>query len=283
MTGSRLGRRILEQLGVELSERDEELLQHLAQLRFMTSAQIRNLVFHDKRSPSAALRATNREMAKLRSHGIVTALDRRIGGVRAGSGSYVWTLTEGGARLVGTTGSGRKARLRQPSVTFLEHHLAVTEAVVRLHAATRRTNTTVEAVQAEPECWRRYIGPHGSAMYLKPDLAVTTSNHLFDDHWFLEIDLDTEPPSRVVRKCHQYDTYRRTGIEQQSIGVFPAVVWIVPSEARRVQLQRHLEDAALDLRVFIIITLDALPNLVAAGAEHFINNITGGQEGGHTS
>lgn len=282
MTSSRLGRRVLEQLSLELSDRDELILHHLAQLRFMTSTQIRDLVFQDKHSSSAALRGTNRAMSKLRSGGIVTALDRRIGGVRAGSGSYVWTLTEGGARLVDRASTARKSRPRQPSRTFLEHHLTVTEAVVRLHAATRRTNTNLEVVQAEPECWRRYIGPHGSAMYLKPDLAAMTASSAFDDYWFFEVDLDTEPPSRVVRKCLQYDTYRRTGLEQGDLGVFPAVVWIVPSKARREQLVRHLAEAQLDQRVFIVITLDELPNLITAGSAKFIN-ITGGQKGGNPS
>lgn len=282
MTVSRLGRRVLEQLRVELSIRDEQVLVFLVQVRFATSAQIRDLVFHDKRSATAALRATNRVMAKLRSAGIVTALDRRIGGVRAGSGSYVWTLTEPGARLIGNPGSTRRGRRWQPSRTFLEHHLAVTEAVVRLHAATRRADTRLDSVQAEPECWRRYTGPHGATVYLKPDLAVTTTSDTFEDHWFLEVDLDTEPPSRVVRKCRQYDTYRRTGIEQQALGVFPAVVWIVPSDARRDQLLRHIGDAHLDRRIFLITTLERLPDLIAQGAEHYSNS-TGGQKGGETS
>ena len=280
MTASRLGRRVLDQLKVELSGKDEAILESLARMRFMTTAQLRDLVFGDKRTASAGLRAANRALARLRASGLITALDRRIGGVRAGSGSYVWTLTEGGARLVGTPGEGRRSRIRQPSRTFLEHHLATAEAVVRLHTAARRTNNRIVAIQAEPECWRFYVGPHGTRMFLKPDLAVTTTSDSFEDHWFFEVDLDTEPPSRIVRKCRQYETYRRTGLEQQRLGVFPAVVWLVPNEARRTQLVEHLKDAGLDQQLFVVATLEDIPSLITSGAAHFINT-TGGQKGGN--
>ena len=280
MTDSRLGRRILDQLRVELSERDEEILRRLVNLRFMTTTQVREMVFHEKRTSGAGLRAANRALAKLRASGLVTALDRRIGGVRAGSGSYVWTLTEGGARLCDNTTRSRRDRRREPSRTFLEHHLAVTEATVRLYAATRGTRTAVQAVQAEPDCWRPYNGPDGVRLTLKPDLAVTTRSDDFDDHWFFEIDLDTEPPSRIIRKSRQYEAYRRTGLEQRQLGVFPAVVWLVPDDKRRKQLERHLADADLDANVFVVITLDELPALVARGVHDFIKH-TGGQKGGN--
>ena len=75
-------------------------------------------------------------------------------------------------------------------------------------------------------------------MRLKPDLAVVTATAKFEDHWFFEVDLASEPPSRIIRTCLNYQEYRRSGVEQRRLGLFPAVVWIVPT-GRRKQPSSH--------------------------------------------
>jgi len=271
MTGQRVGRRKLEAIRASLADRDLQILVSVATHRFLTTRQICRLHFADKPTETAALRSSNRTLDKLRGLQLLVTLDRRIGGVRAGSGAYVWSLGHIGARLLQRADhvSGRPQRRREfePSSTFLEHTLAVAEVSLRLSEAANRGGVTLLDVQHEPACWRPYSGPGGGTVRLKPDLAVVTATGEFEDHWFFEVDLATEPPSRVVRACQNYRAYRQTGIEQQRLGLFPAVVWIVPTGRRKEILESRLgQHEALSARLFTVITLDELEALIQHGA-----------------
>lgn len=104
-------------------------------------------------------------------------------------------------------------------------------------------------------------------MRLKPDLAVSTASVDFEDYWFLEIDLATEPPSRVVRACLNYEAYRRSGIEQRRLGIFPAVVWIVPTPRRKEILETRLNsDKQITNGLFHVVVLDEFEALIRGGA-----------------
>ena len=88
----------------------------------------------------------------------------------------------------------------------------------------------------------------------------------FEDHWFIEVDLATEPPSRIVRACLNYQEYRRSGVEQRRLGLFPAVVWIVPTAQRKLTIQSRLKQhEMISPGLFTIITLDELEGLVQRG------------------
>ncbi len=285
MAYRRISGRELDRIQQRLSTRDSAILGVVAEHRYLTTKQISRFIFVDKPTETAALRAANRTLSKLADLLILQSLQRRIGGVRAGSGGYVWHLTDAGARLLrketGTEG-GNTSRQRsiEPSSTFLEHTLAIAEVHLHLRQATSEANITLRPPQLEPDCWRAYVGSGGGTLRLKPDLAITTLTGDYEDHWFIEVDRDTEPPSRIIRKCLQYQEYQRTGTEQHRIGVFPAVVWIVPGTIRREQLQRRLSaEPAISKRLFTVVTLDHLASLISEGANHI--NPTGGQQGEH--
>lgn len=288
MSKSRISRRQLQPLSEHLTGRDHQVLNAIEKHRFLTTRQVAGFCFTDKVTPTASLRTTNRVLLKLTELGLVVSLVRRIGGVRAGSGSYVWNLTERGARLLNYLSSGadhgrRRKRPLEPTSTFLQHTLAVAETHLRLEEIARSGHTVITHVQLEPACWRAYLGPGGATLRLKPDLAVIMQTDQYEDHWFLEIDLDSEPPSRVVRKCLQYQEYQQTGVEQHQTGIFPAVIWIVPDTARREQLSTRLsEEANINSRLFIVITLDKLEQLITEGPEPFTKP-TDGQKGGKPS
>ncbi|MBU2601874.1 MAG: replication-relaxation family protein [Actinobacteria bacterium] len=271
MSGQRVSRRRLEDIRASLADRDLQILVSLATHRFLTTRQICRLHFGDKPTETAALRSANRALYKLRSLRLLVALERRIGGVRAGSGSYVWSLGHIGARLLqranDVDGLPRRQRQREPSTTFLEHTLAVAEVSLRLREIANRGEVTLLGVQHEPACWRPYSGPGGGTVRLKPDLAAVTATEKFEDHWFFEVDLATEPPSRVVRACQNYQAYRQSGVEQRRLGLFPAVVWIVPTGRRKETLVSHLDGHdAISARLFTVITLDELEGLLRRGA-----------------
>lgn len=172
----RVSRRRLEEISAQLSERDFEVITSIQRYRYMLTSQLQRLYFADSATPTAALRAASRALKKLRELGLVGTLSRRIGGVRAGSGSLVWHITHAGERLIYMRNSvlTPTKRFFEPSPYFLAHTLAVAEVAVQLTEFCRKThNLTLSALQPEPECWRTY-SEYGSILALKPDLFAIT-------------------------------------------------------------------------------------------------------------
>lgn len=252
--------------------------------KFVKTDQVARLHFRDAATSSAALRAATRGLTKLQGLGLVKSLARRIGGVRAGSTSYVWTLTAAGAVLLdlceqndeSEKPSQAKSRKRvfEPTYIFLKHTLAVAEIYVRLHEIcgnngnTNSDNSSIELqkTELEPNCWRNYTAPHGGTVCLKPDLYGVTATGGWENHWFFEADLDTEAPSQIIHKCEGYINYFHTGTEQAKNGVFPRVVWLVPDDKRRECLRRHIgENLREYIKLFAVITAQSLKELVKTG------------------
>jgi hypothetical protein len=133
----------------------------------------------------------------------------------------------------------------------------------------KRQTVSLIAIALEPECWREQpntIG--GKPSILKPDLyAVTAINDgkdEYEDYWFMEVDLATESPATVIRKCEQYVHYWQSGQEQRTNGLFPRVVWLVPTDKRKESITRHIADNFTEdvEALFIVITLDQLNGLI---------------------
>lgn len=280
MTDVRITRRELERVLQRLGRLDHTLLQDLERHRYLSTSQIARLHFTGKRSRIAALRATNRALARLRDLRLISALERRIGGVRAGSGSFVWRLASLGHRLLHAhdRGDDHAARRREvePSLYFLEHTLAIAELHVALVEAERLDVARVSHIEFEPAAWRPYLSSGRATLRLKPDLVATTETGDYEDHWFFEVDLGTEAPSRIIRKCQQYEQYLRSGLEQRRLGVFPAVAWIVPDRARRALLAARIAaEPGLTVGLHRVITLDQLPDLLT-GAVESVNHVEKG-------
>jgi hypothetical protein len=269
----------------QLSQRDLAIIAGVNQYRFLTTQQVARRHF-DVLPDTAIPRRANHALARLRSLGVVATLNRRIGGVRAGSAGYVWTVTDVGRQIVAANSSDvRPPRIRayEPSLAFLEHTLAVAETALVADEAARRGLCHVEALEVEPEAWRSYVGPTGAIVRLKPDLGMVTEAGGFEDRWFIEVDRDTEPPSRIIAKCLAYERYRATGIEQRDRGIFPATVWIVPSPRRATQLRERIaSDSRLLQQNYAVITLDKFPAILSSGLEDF-NQKESGQKGGEPS
>ncbi len=267
----------LEELEPSLSDRNKKVLRSIQAYRYLTTSQIQRLHVIDAATPSAALRATSRNLKKLKELHLIDSLDRRIGGVYSGSGSSVWYLDAAGEHLLRLT-DNKKARPHkasfEPSPYFLVHTLSVSECVVRLTEVCRKKGMHLTEAQNEPYCWRPYNSA-GKIIALKPDLFAITLCHMYEDRWFFEIDLATESPIKVIEKCHRYHQYYRSGLEQEQYGVFPLVVWIVPDAARKSSIEIRIKAEFLRLpNIFVVITPDELETLVRQGA--------GDSEGGHS-
>lgn len=267
--GQRLSKKQLIQLDGILTQKDKLVLLHLQRHRYLMSSQVQRLIFTDSPTPSAALRATNRCLKKLRETGLVDHLARRIGGVRAGSGSAICYLTHAGERFL-RSHEHQTAPIRrffEPSPYFLAHTLAVAEISIRLTEICRERRMELALLQPEPECWRTY-SEYGVQVSLKPDLYAATVSGEYEDRWFFEIDLDTESPAKVIEKCRKYHQYYRSGLEQKESGVFPLTVWIVPGESRKQHLLSHIRSAfEKQPRLFAVITDKELEGLVRYGGD----------------
>lgn len=268
-------------LASRLSERDWRILGTVRAFRFLTTRQLARQHFNLTDQNGPIPRTANSALARLRELDLLVNLDRRIGGVRAGSGGHIWQITDRANRLLAEHfGEGRGPRIRpsEPSTTFLDHTLAVAEVVIAL----QHSGVEVEGLQLEPECWRTYSGSAGEPRTLRPDLGSISHTGGFTDFYFWEVDRATEAPNRVVRKCLQYQQYRATDTEQRAHGVFPAVVWVVPNKRRYVQLRRRLaEEREIDQRLFAVIQSDQIGDLLRLGADGFKQ--ADGQQGGGPS
>lgn len=256
----------------------QELLAHLLDLRFATTEQLARLMHARYSSRRSAIRQTTRHLHSLQDHAMVLRLERRVGGWQGGSSPSIWALTTAGHRIITGRGKGRQ-RPHLISTTFLEHLLAVGETRIRAFEAISETDDSSLTVQAEPSCWRNYLGPHGQELTLRPDLHLVVTTRQYRDSYFIEVDRATENPARVVAKCFQYVAYRRTGLEQKQASVFPAVLWVVPTERRRDQLSAYIQDAELPEGMFHVLTLPELPALIRNGPPPAITGIEDSKEG----
>jgi hypothetical protein len=208
-----------------LSGRDWSVLVTMRRLRLASSGQLERLHFTDVSS-----RRARQSLADMVRRRLLARLPRPVGGVRAGSAGFVYQLDAAGSRLLEPERMFRRAD--DPGGRLVDHSLAVTELYTRLELAHRGGELVLTSFAAEPACWRRYSGPGGGRVVLKPDAFVVTRQERFEDRWFVEVDRATEAVSVVARKCELYRRYWQTGIEQARFEIFPRVLWTVPDGRR---------------------------------------------------
>ncbi|GAB3172281.1 hypothetical protein GCM10027059_41780 [Myceligenerans halotolerans] len=249
-----------------LSERDLAVLESLRMHRLLTTAHIRRLHFaHGHATLGAASGATMRVLTRLEEHGLIARLMRRIGGVRAGSTGITWQLGATGERLLRRmNGDKKRRRYIEPSGMFVRHTLMKAELAVQLHELAAAERIELLALETEPNCWRTFLGPHGSHEWLKPDLSAITATAEYESHWLLEADLSTEHPPDVVAKAKVYQRYAATGAHQARHGLFPAVVWVVPDERRQRALEAALAaERTLQPDLFRVVPVERFQELIA--------------------
>ena len=243
----RVTARTVDRIRPRLTDKDWATVETLNSAGIASAGQLRRLHWPAR----SQARTARRRLSQLTEMRVISRLNRRIGGVRAGSDGYVYRLDVAGRRLLGQP-PGR--RPHTPGHTFLDHSVAVTEVFVRATEASRIDNLQIIDFQTEPSCWRQW-----GAGVVKPDAYLATLTPNFEDHWFIEIDRATESTTTIARKASAYERYHRTGIEQDRTGLFPRVLWIVPNDRRKEQLvdafgirpaeKWHLHQIALDSEI----------------------------------
>lgn len=252
-----------QQLGETLSDRDRRLLGDVADLRLVTGRQLQRLAFTGAGASSQNARIARRTLERLTRLGLLQRLHRRVGGLRAGSSSFVYAITPAGAQAIRRqVGRGRA---REPSLTFLNHQLAVAEVVVELRSAHDDGVLQELDIETEPVCWRPLDDGTGSV--LKPDLFITAV--LADEELlaFVEVDNDTEHAAALARKTALYQAHYAAGREQQAEGVFPEVLWLAASERRREQLQAACDRQAGPPGLHRVLAPEQLLNYIMKGGD----------------
>jgi Replication-relaxation len=267
----------LEALEAKLSERELEAVAVLSEIRFLSTRQLERWIF-DGVTPLARARAARRSIAKLAELGVVRHLERRIGGVRAGSAGHINLLTALGLRLAAVHGwitPEQARRTREPGGQFVRHYLAVAEAHLRVLEAQARGDLQVLARQAEPMAWREFTGASGLQRTLKPDAFFAISSKPWSTHWFVEVDRATISGATLDRRLATYIDFWQSGQESAARGVSLKVLWLTPDVRRLDQLRQAFRRAPTTTRgLFTAAIFDDLiatlstENGVAYGKRH---------------
>lgn len=253
----------LAELERGLSKRDRAVLATVARLRLVTGDQLGRLHYVE-----TTARQRRRALARLVERRLLVVLDRRVGGVRAGSDGLIYAVDIAGHQLTRSdNGAARRAqRPVTPGALFTRHVVMVSELYVRLRQAERSGSCELLSFDTEPAGWRSFAGRGGARSVLKPDANARIGVGAYEDSWFLEVDLGTESSATLDRKLAVYRAYWRSGREQASRGVFPRVLWLVPNERRHAVVSDACARQPRDAWTLFMVTLydDAVGLLTGA-------------------
>ncbi|HEY7935277.1 MAG TPA: replication-relaxation family protein [Solirubrobacteraceae bacterium] len=216
-----------------LNARDIAIVETVAQLRFVSGAQLRRIHV----SSGTALgneRVARKLLARLVELGVLDRLERRIGGPGpGGSEGYIYVLALGGQSLVHKrqmSARSRRRRVTAPGQMFVSHTLALAEIHTRLIEAERDGRWVIQERLAEPACWRRFTIAQGEQSILKPDLAVRVAHDERRQSFLIDVDRGTEGTRTLERRLRIYGQYREhlRGSERR----FPQVLWLARTDKR---------------------------------------------------
>jgi hypothetical protein len=251
--------------------RDRLVIETVARLTLVSGGQLADLLFGEIPRPVTRHRRARRVLARLVGERLLDQLERRRGGVRGGSSSWVYGLGPAGRRLVAYwAGEGlpRSRGTHEPGAAWSAHTLAVSDLYVQLRQAERAGRLELIAFDAEPACWRSYTRLGGAAGVLKPDAYVEVGSGDWIDSFFIEVDLASERRGQLARQHYAYSEYFRAGVEQARTGVFPGVLWLVP-DAKRAGLLNDIERRLPEQvrRLFTVATFERAPEVLGGGTE----------------
>ena len=214
-----------------ISERDRAVLELLGVTRFASADQIARAVFASG-TPVGRRRRAQAALTRMVGEGVLTRLDRRIGGIRAGSAGFVYRLGPRSHRILGGTA---KRPGTDPAWISVDHQLAVAELAAQLIEAQRAGHCSELKMIGEPDCWRKFSSS-GGVRLVKADLEIRFSLEGRRAALWVEMDRATQAPARIRSKAERYLDYWRTGLEHQRLGGFPKVLFVAPDLARAEQL-----------------------------------------------
>jgi hypothetical protein len=253
----RISARQLDHISASLSDLDRQILVFVGIWRLATGKQLvrRFWPAADERERERRARVGRRALKRLADWRVLDPLPGRArGGVRGGSDSLIYSVGVAGARLLSRDGHAPR-RLGAPGHRHIAHTLTICEVAIRVFEAERAGTLECSEVQAEPACWRPFLGPVGARLTLKPDLylRVAIPGSPFEYRWHVEIDMGSEHAATLLAKCQRYLAHYRSGTEQRERGAASRVLWVVPDSRRAGELEQVLATLPLaDRRLFAV-------------------------------
>jgi hypothetical protein len=103
---------------------------------------------------------------------------------------------------------------------------------------------------------------------VRPDLFLALGVDEYEHRFFAEVDRGTEHLPTLIRKCHVYESYYRSGLEQAAHGVSPRTCWVVRDEPRALRLRQAIDrDRHLTNQLFVVtVSSRALAVLAGGGS-----------------
>jgi hypothetical protein len=240
---SRISARQLDRIASDLTDLDHEVLSFVRAYRLATSKQlVRRFWMSDTGNHDRQARVGRRALKRLADWRLLDPLPGRArGGMRGGSDTLIYSIGVAGVRLLARRGFTQK-RLGAPGDRQIAHTLTICEVAVRLHEADHAGAVECIEIQAEPECWRPFLGLMGARRVLKPDLylRVAAPGSAYEYRWLCEVDMATEHKGTLLAKCQRYLAHFRSGAEQREHGVYPKVLWVVPDTRRAAEIEQVL-------------------------------------------
>jgi Replication-relaxation len=267
---SRISARQLDRIACDLTDLDRDVLSFASAYRLATGKQlVRRFWVGEDDERDRQARVGRRALKRLADWQVLDPLPGRArGGVRGGSDTLIYSVGLAGVRLRARQGLTQK-RLGTPSDRHIAHTLTTAEAAVRLFEADRAGAVECIEIQAEPECWRPFLGAMGARLILKPDLylRVAVPGSAYEYRWLCEVDMATEHKGTLLAKCQRYLAHYRSGTEQHEHGVYPKVLWLVPDERRAAQIEEILGRLPIEARrLFTVCEFDDAAQFLAAEA-----------------
>jgi hypothetical protein len=224
----------------------------------LTGQQLRRLHFPDG-DPITQARKVRAALKRLSELGVIVRLNRRVGGIRAGSEGFVIGLSGWGHAVLDLDSESprRHRRVIETKPAFQSHVLAVADLYVGLTEHSRTSSSDLLEFAGEPGAWRRFGGLGGQAITLKPDAFVRLGVEDYELASFIEQDMATESLPTIARKLSAYVSYWRTASEQQTHGVFPRVWWLVPTTARLNAIGSSIRRLPSEARALFAVCLTA--------------------------
>ena len=207
-------------------------------------------------------RLCRRVLKRLVHDRLLVRLTRRVGGLRAGSQTFIYGLGPVGHRLLQQEDS--RLRPDESSRAFVDHQLAVSQLVADLILASRLGQFEILAVEGEPKCWRTV--PTYGRVILRPDLFVAVGSDALEFRWFIEVDRGTHRNPALLRKAQLYESYYRSGVEQANHDVFPRVIWLATDDARAEAIERVVNDSEFTPGLMQAVTTPRALNVIAGGS-----------------
>ena len=255
----------VERLLATLSARDWAIISSLDCVRFASGLQLERLHFYDLGIRSRSVKRWH-VLKRLAVARVLMPVERRIGTALHGSDKLCYVLDSAGERLIRLRMNAQAAgsatrRPRVPGDRYVAHTLAVTEVYVALVELSRVGGFVLEAFTVEPR-W-----PNGSGGYLGPDAYARLSRNGEYYSWWIEADLATESLPTLRRKLLAYLDYAERG-QAGPDGVVPWVLIGVPTEARRLAVQRIVN--GLPELADYVFRVSLLPDVTAVILKEFV-------------